>query len=104
MAMKNQLPYLFCLSRMKLRMPAGLEKSEMKEKVSPMTGQPIVPGMSLISFEELRDLNQRSPAHATAMAASTGAPKIAMAESRKLKELRRQISSEHVVGVRSLFI
>jgi len=66
---------------MKLRMPAGLEKSEMKETVSPMTGQPIVPGMSLISFEELRDLNHRRPAQATARATRTGAPKMAMADT-----------------------
>jgi len=81
---------------MKLRMPAGLEKSEMKETVSPMTGQPIVPGMSLISLEELRDLNQRRPAHATAKATSTGAPKMAMADTEN-GCLPSDICSEHIV-------
>lgn len=77
----NTLPNRRCRSRMKLRIPAGLEKSEMKENVSPITGHPIVPGMSLISLEEPRDRSHRRPAHARATATSTGAPNTAIVAS-----------------------
>lgn len=35
---------------MKLKIPAGLENSDIKEKVSPTSGQPRLPGMPSISF------------------------------------------------------
>lgn len=37
---------------MKLCMPAGLENSFMNEKVSPIIGQPSLPGIAAIAFEE----------------------------------------------------
>lgn len=42
--------YLCCLLFMKLNIPEGLENSDIKEKLSPMTGQPRLPGMTSISF------------------------------------------------------
>ena len=38
---------------MKLKMPAGLEKVERNEKLSPTTGQPNVPGMLSIALGAL---------------------------------------------------
>lgn len=37
---------------MKLNMPAGLENSEMNEKLSPTIGQPKLPGILSIAFGE----------------------------------------------------
>jgi hypothetical protein len=79
---------------MKLRMPAGLEKPEMKEKVSPTTGQPIVPGMSLISFDSLLDLDQMRP-QVTAKATRTAAPNTAMAEANCLQKV--QITAQLII-------
>lgn len=37
---------------MKLYIPAGLENSDMKDKLSPIIGHPKVPGIASISFGE----------------------------------------------------
>ncbi|KVI07198.1 hypothetical protein Ccrd_014433 [Cynara cardunculus var. scolymus] len=46
----EQIDYLCCLLFMKLKIPAGLENSDMKDKLSPTNGQPRLPGMPSISF------------------------------------------------------
>jgi len=44
---------------MKLNIPAALENADRKEKLSPTTGQPKLPGITSISFGEIRDCSQK---------------------------------------------
>lgn len=45
---------------MKLHIPAGLENSEMNEKLSPTIGHPKLPGIFSIVLGELHECNQKN--------------------------------------------
>lgn len=43
----------------KLKMPGGLEKSDRNDKLSPITGQPKLPGIPSIAFGEVHVCRKR---------------------------------------------
>ena len=47
---------------MKLKIPEGLENSDRKEKLSPTTGQPKLPGITSIAFGEVHVWSKRMAA------------------------------------------
>jgi len=44
---------------MKLKIPDGLENSDRKEKLSPTTGQPRLPGTTSIAFGEVHECRKK---------------------------------------------
>lgn len=70
------MDYLFCLLFMKLKIPDGLEKFEMNEKLSPTIGQPKLPGISSISFGEAHVFFSKMKVESTKIDRSTKASKM----------------------------
>lgn len=50
---KNFIHYLCCLLFIKLKIPDGLEKSDRNDRLSPIIGQPMLPGIPSIAFGEV---------------------------------------------------